>query len=48
MDDIMVVAAARTAVGSCNGALATLPAHALGGVAIQAADIARGVVFQRR
>jgi acetyl-CoA C-acetyltransferase len=37
LDDIVIVAAARTPVGSFNGALATLPAHALGAVAIRAA-----------
>src|ERR1700758_5120876 len=34
-DDIVIVAAARTAVGAFNGAFATLPAHELGRVAIQ-------------
>src|SRR5438132_5189847 len=34
-DDIVIVAAARTPVGAFNGALATLPAHDLGKVAIQ-------------
>src|SRR5206468_101502 len=34
-DDIVIVAAARTPVGAFNGALATLPAHELGKVAIQ-------------
>src|SRR5262249_12732183 len=34
-DDIVIVAAARTAVGAFNGAFAILPAHELGGVAIQ-------------
>ena len=37
MDDIVIVAAARTPVGSFNGAFGTLPAHVLGTVAIQAA-----------
>ncbi len=37
MDDIVIVAAARTPVGSFNGALGGLSAHALGTVAIQAA-----------
>src|SRR5205085_6473346 len=36
-DDIVIVSAARTPVGSFNGALSTLPAHELGKVAIQAA-----------
>ena len=35
--DIVVVSAARTAVGSFNGAFATTPAHELGAVAIKAA-----------
>ncbi|MBE9607469.1 acetyl-CoA C-acetyltransferase [Acetobacteraceae bacterium H6797] len=37
MTDIVIAAAARTPVGSFNGAFASLPAHALGTVAIQAA-----------
>ncbi len=37
MDDIVIVAAARTAVGSFNGAFATVPAHLLGSTVIQAA-----------
>ena len=36
-DDIVIVAAARTPVGSFNGAFATLPAHQLGSIAIRAA-----------
>ena len=36
MDDIVIVAAARTPVGSFNGAFATVPAHVLGTAAIQA------------
>jgi acetyl-CoA C-acetyltransferase len=36
-DDIVIVSAARTPVGSFNGAFANLPAHELGKVAIQAA-----------
>ena len=35
--DIVIVAAARTPVGSFNGSLSSLPAHALGEVAIRAA-----------
>jgi acetyl-CoA C-acetyltransferase len=35
--DIVIVAAARTPVGSFNGAFGTLPAHELGAVAIKAA-----------
>ncbi len=37
MSQVVIVSAARTAVGSFNGALASLPAHELGRVAIQAA-----------
>ncbi len=37
MSEVVIVAAARTAIGSFNGALASLPAHALGKCAIQAA-----------
>src|SRR6266702_3943189 len=36
-DDVVIVSAARTAVGSFNGAFATMPAHELGAVAIKAA-----------
>ena len=37
MDDIVIVSAARTPVGSFSGALGTLPAHSLGAVALRAA-----------
>ena len=37
MDDIVIVAAARTPVGSFSGAFGNVPAHVLGTVAIQAA-----------
>ncbi|HVZ27485.1 MAG TPA: acetyl-CoA C-acetyltransferase [Rhizomicrobium sp.] len=37
MEDVVIVAAARTPVGSFNGAFAGLPAHRLGEVAIKAA-----------
>ncbi len=37
MPEIVIVSAARTPVGSFNGALATLPAHQLGSIAIGAA-----------
>ena len=37
MTDVAIVAAARTAVGSFNGAFGALPAHELGKVAIKAA-----------
>ena len=36
-EDIVIVSAARTPVGSFNGALSSLTAHALGEVAIKAA-----------
>ena len=36
-DDVVIVSAARTAVGSFNGVFATTPAHDLGAVAIKAA-----------
>ena len=35
MTDIVIVSAARTAVGSFNGALASLPAHQLGSIVIK-------------
>jgi acetyl-CoA C-acetyltransferase len=37
MSDVVIVSAARTPVGSFNGALAGVPAHELGRIAIQAA-----------
>jgi acetyl-CoA C-acetyltransferase len=37
MDDIVIVSAARTPVGSFSGALGTLSAHALGAIALRAA-----------
>src|SRR5438128_11767012 len=42
-DDIVIVSAARTAVGAFNGAFATLPAHDLGKIAIKAALERAGV-----
>ncbi|HEY5597281.1 MAG TPA: acetyl-CoA C-acetyltransferase [Kiloniellales bacterium] len=42
-DDIVIVGAARTPVGAFNGALASLPAHELGKVAIEAALKRAGV-----
>ena len=42
-DDIVIVSAARTAVGAFNGAFANLPAHELGKVAIRAALERAGV-----
>jgi acetyl-CoA C-acetyltransferase len=43
MSDIVIVSAARTPVGSFNGALASLPAHELGKLAIQAAVERAGI-----
>jgi len=43
MTDIVIVAAARTPVGSFNGAFAAVPAHVLGSAAIQAALARAGV-----
>ncbi len=43
MSDIVIVSAARTPVGSFNGALASLPAHELGKIAIQAAVSRAGI-----
>ena len=43
MSDIVIVSAARTPVGSFNGALSSLPAHALGKVAIEAALAQAGI-----
>src|SRR6266403_4660880 len=42
-DDIVIVGAARTAVGAFNGVFANLPAHELGKVAIKAALERAGV-----
>ncbi|HWW48227.1 MAG TPA: acetyl-CoA C-acetyltransferase [Xanthobacteraceae bacterium] len=42
-DDIVIVSAARTPVGSFNGAFANVPAHDLGAVAIKAALERAGV-----
>src|SRR5258706_15846655 len=36
-DDVVIVSAARTPVGSFNGAFATMPAHDLGAIVIKAA-----------
>ena len=41
MPEIVVASAARTAIGSFNGAFASVPAHYLGEVAIRAALKAR-------
>ena len=43
MTDVVIVSAARTPVGSFNGAFATVPAHELGKVAIKAALERAGV-----
>lgn len=43
MTEIVIASAARTPVGSFNGAFASLPAHALGTIAIQAALARAGV-----
>ncbi len=43
MSKVVIVSAARTPVGSFNGALASLPAHALGAIAIKAAIERAGV-----
>ena len=43
MSDIVIVSAARTPVGSFNGALASLPAHELGRIAIQTAVERAGI-----
>ena len=43
MSDVVIVSAARTPVGSFNGALASLPAHDLGKVAIAAAIERAGI-----
>ena len=43
MDDIVIVSAARTPVGSFNGALSSIQAHDLGAVALQAAMTRAGI-----
>ncbi len=43
MDDVVIVSAARTPVGSFNGAFAAVPAHVLGTAAIQAAIARAGL-----
>jgi len=43
MTDVVIVSAARTPVGSFNGALSALPAHELGKIAIRAAVERAGV-----
>jgi acetyl-CoA C-acetyltransferase len=44
---VVIVGAARTPVGSFNGALSSLPAHALGKIAIEAALARAGVEAKR-
>ena len=46
-DDIVIVSAARTPVGSFNGAFANLPAHELGQIAIKAALERAGIEGKR-
>jgi len=46
-DDIVIVGAARTPVGSFNGTLSSLSAHALGKVAIEAALARAGIEGKR-
>ncbi len=46
-DDVVIVSAARTPVGSFNGAFATMPAHDLGAIAIKAA-LERGKIDPAR
>ena len=43
MNDIVIVSAQRTPVGSFNGALASLPAHDLGRIVIQSAVERAGI-----
>jgi acetyl-CoA C-acetyltransferase len=43
MDDVVIVSAARTAVGSFNGALSTIHAQNLGAIALQAAMERAGI-----
>src|SRR5579885_352170 len=42
-DDVVIVGAARTPVGSFNGSLSSLPAHALGKVAVEGALSRAGI-----
>ena len=48
MDDVVIVSAARTPVGSFNGAFAAVPAHVLGTTAIAGRDHARRARPRRR
>ena len=45
MSDVVIVSAARTPVGSFNGALSSLAAHDLGKIAIQAAVERAGIAL---
>ena len=46
MNDIVIVSAVRTPVGSFNGALSTLSAQSLGAVALRAAFARAGVAAE--
>jgi len=46
-DEIVIVSAARTPVGAFNGALASLPAHELGKIAIKAVLERAGIAADR-
>ena len=46
MDDIVIVSAARTPVGSFSGAFGSVPAHVLGTAAIQAAIARAGIAAE--
>jgi len=46
-DEVVIVGAARTPVGSFNGALAPLPAHELGAIAIKAALERSGIAVDQ-
>ena len=48
MDDIVIVSAARTPVGSFSGGLGTLSAHELGTIALRAALFRRLPPFPMR
>ena len=43
MEDIVIISAMRTPVGSFNGAFSTVPAHVLGTAAVQAAIASAGI-----
>ena len=46
-EEVFIVGACRTAIGSLNGALSSLPAHQLGSVAIKAALDRSGVPYEK-